>query len=250
MGKIFKRLAHKLLIVLMLSAILTTVGYAAAGQASAEEDASKSTASSVVAQPIEGPSVAQKLGSRAKTSWPWYVARGSGLVAAGCLVVLLLSGIGQISGYTFRLLDPITAWASHRALGIAFGVAVLIHMFSLLFDHFVPFNVWQILVPWLSDYKPVTIWGMHLGSLYVALGVLSFYLIALVVITSLLWVEKKPALWKLVHLMSYVIMLFVFVHALYIGTDTGDGLARALWIFAGVVIAVACVHRLWRAKTI
>lgn len=204
----------------------------------------------IVVQTIPGPSVAQKLSARTKTSWPWYLARGSGIIAAITLVILMLSGIGQVTGYTFRILDPLTAWASHRALGITFALSILVHMFSLLFDHFAPFNLWQLLVPWLSDYKPVTLFGFHLGSFYVALGVLAFYGAFIVVITSLLWVEKKPYMWKLIHLVSYLLIFFVFIHALYLGTDLTHGIFRLLWIASGLAIAYASIHRLWRAKTV
>lgn len=212
--------------------------------------AATSSGGNIIVQTIPGPTVAQKLTERTKSSWSWYVARGSGLVAAAALIVLILSGIGQVTGYTYRFLDPLTAWASHRALGIAFGVSVLIHITSLLFDHFVPFNVWQILVPWLSTYRPAVVFGMHLGSLWVALGVLAFYGVVLVIVTSLLWVEKKPYTWKLFHLLVYAIALFVFVHALYLGTDLVHGFYRWLWIMLGIITALAVLHRLWRAKTI
>jgi methionine sulfoxide reductase heme-binding subunit len=203
----------------------------------------------VVVQDIPGPSVAQKFTTRAKTSWPWFLVRGSGIIAAVTLLLLMLSGIGQITGDTFRFLEPLTAWASHRALGLTFGVAVLVHMFGLLFDTFVPFTILQILVPWLSHYKPVTIFGMHLGSLYVALGVLTFYGTVLVIVSSLLWVEKKPTLWKWIHISSYMLMAFTFVHALYLGTDLSHGFFRLLWVLLAAVIAAASIIRLLRAKT-
>lgn len=204
----------------------------------------------VVVQTIPGPTVAEKITSRTKLSWPWYVTRASGLVAAVSLVVLMLSGIGQVTGHTFRFLDPLTAWASHRALGIAFGVSVLIHMFSLLFDHFIHFNLLQLFIPWLSDYKTVVVFGLQLGSLYVALGVLAFYGVLVVIVSSLLWVEKKPYLWKFIHLISYIVIFFVFIHGLYLGTDLLHGIFRWLWIFLGIVVAISALVRLWRAKTI
>jgi hypothetical protein len=211
--------------------------------------ASAANSGDVVVQTVEGESVGKKLGTKAKSSWPWYVIRGSGMVAAIALTVLILSGIGQVTGYTYRFLDPLTAWASHRALGITFGVAVLVHMFSLLFDHFIPFNIFQLFVPWLSNYKPAIIFGMHVGSLWVALGVIAFYLAGIVVITSLIWVEKKPYLWKYLHLLSYLIILFVFVHALYLGTDLSHGIIRTIWWVSGAGIVAAVLHRAWRAYT-
>lgn len=243
----FKQLVKATMYGLCAVAILASIAtIAGVSTASAESNSS----SAATAQPLAGTSVAQRLTERAKTSWPWYVTRGSGLVAAAALVMLLLSGIGQVTGYSFTFLDPITAWATHRALGIAFGLAVIAHLLSLLFDHFVPFTIWQLLVPWLSPYKPLTVGNVHLGSFYVALGVLAFYLVAIVIITSLLWVEKKPYLWKLIHLLSYIIMLLVFVHALYLGSDLAHGIFRLLWVLLVVGIAGAGVYRLWRVKTI
>jgi len=208
------------------------------------------SAGNIVVQNIPGPSVVEQLTNRVLGSWPWYLVRASGIVAAIVLVILMLSGIGLVTGHTFRFLEPITAWASHKALGIVFGISVLIHMIGLLFDHFVPFDIPTLLVPWLSSYKLVTIFGLQMGSLFVALGVLAFYGLILVVITSLLWIEKKPFLWKIIHLLSYLVMVFVFIHALYLGTDLASGLWRWVWIASGVIVAAAVVARLLRAKTI
>ena len=212
--------------------------------------AADSSSSNIVVQTIPGPTVADKLSSRAKGSWSWYVARASGLVAAAALVILMVSGVGQVTGFTYKFLEPLTAWATHRALGITFGIAVLVHMFSLLFDHFVPFNIFQIFIPWLSHYKPAIVAGIRLGSLWVALGVLAFYIIAIVIITSLVWVDKKPYTWKILHLLSYLAMLFVFVHALYLGSDLAHGFMRLLWVVLGFGVVLTTLHRLWRAKTV
>ena len=208
------------------------------------------TNAEILVQTVPGPTISEKVSSRAKSSWSWYITRASGLFAALSLIILMVSGIGQVTGYTYRFLEPLTDWASHRALGITFGISILLHVFSLLFDHFVPFNIAQLFIPWLSGYKPVTIWGVHLGSLYVALGVIAFYLIAGVIITSLTWVDKKPATWKLIHLLSYFALLLVFIHALYLGTDLAHGVFRFVWVCLGLVTILFCLHRLWRAKTV
>lgn len=206
--------------------------------------------SDVIVQTIPGETVAEKITKRTKTSWPWYLSRASGLVAAVSLVILMLSGIGQVTGVTFKFLEPLTAWATHRALGIAFSVSIFLHIFSLLFDHFININILHLFIPWLSDYKPVTIFGLKLGSLYIALGVLALYGSIIVVLSSLLWVDKKPYIWKLIHLLSYAVMLMVFVHALYLGTDLMHGWLRWLWISVGLGVVIAIIHRLKRAKTL
>jgi len=237
-----RKLLGLILIVAAVSGLLSL--------APATVHADQTNPGSVVVQTIPGDKLSDRFTTRAKSTWPWYVARASGLIAAASLVILILSGIGQITGQTFKVLDPLTSWASHRALGIAFGLAVLVHIISLLFDHFVQFSIWQVLVPWLSHYRPATWFGVHLGSFYVALGVISFYIIALIIITSLLWVEKKPHTWKIIHLLTYAVILLVFVHGLYIGTDLAHGIFRWLWIVLNITVLLAIFARLWRARTI
>ncbi len=211
--------------------------------------AQSSDSPDIIVSPVKGPSVGQRLSTRAKQSWPWYITRASGLVAAVVLVVLILSGVGLITGYTFKLLEPLTAWATHRALGILFGVSVLIHGTALLFDKYVPFTIAQVLLPFASNYRPVTIAGHHLGSLYVALGIIAGYLLLAMIISSLLWIDKKPHTWKAFHFLAYLVMIFVFFHALYLGTDLAHGVFRIIWIIFGIVVAIAIIFRLRRARS-
>jgi predicted ferric reductase len=195
-------------------------------------------------------SVAHGLMERVEISWPWYLTRASGLVAAASFVILMLSGIGLVTGHTFSFWEPLTAWASHRALGITFSVAVLLHIFSLYFDNFVPFSFVSLLVPFTSSYKTTQLFGYSVGSLWVALGVLSLYITIAIMGTSLLWIEKKPKLWKFTHILSYVGMIFVFIHSLYLGTDLAHGLLRWLWILGALTVLYASLARLWRVKTL
>jgi sulfoxide reductase heme-binding subunit YedZ len=215
----------------------------------ANVSAANSTADSSTALVVTSHSSGfQQVITKTKLSWPWYVTRASGLVAAGLLIILIIFGIGLVTGYTYRLMEPVTAWAVHRALGIALGVSIVIHGGVLLFDKYTPFGLLQILVPFASHYQPVTIWGVHLGSLYVAFGVLAFYAAAIVILSSLMWVEKKPATWRLLHYTGYLLVLLVFLHGLYLGTDLKHGIFRDLWIAGGIAIVAAGVFRLRLAR--
>lgn len=207
-------------------------------------------ATGIIIEGTDDSSVEAQIASRVEKSWPWYLTRASGIVAAISLFWLMLSGIGQITGHTFKFLQPITAWATHKALGIAFLGAVVIHIGALLFDRFVSFNVVDLLVPFASNYKQVSIAGHSFGSLYVALGVVSLYMTIVIVATSILVIDKTPRFWKLSHLLSYLVMAFVFVHALFLGTDTSNGWLRIVWVVVGVVILGATVARLRRANTL
>lgn len=204
----------------------------------------------VIVPAIQGPSIVTNLKNRAKTAWPWYITRASGIVAAILLVILVLSGVGLITGYSFKFLEPLNAWATHRAMGLAFFVAVLVHGFSLLFDSYIRFNLIQVLFPFASNYKEAIIFHHNVGSLYVALGIIAFYLILAIILSSIYWIDKKPHKWKSLHFLTYLVMVFVFIHALYIGTDFISGIFRTLWIVFGIIVAISIFYRLSRAKSI
>ncbi len=210
----------------------------------------QNTQNNVVVTPIPDNSITNRLINKLEISWPWYLTRASGMVAGISLVILMLSGVGLITGHTFSFFEPLTAWASHRALGITFAVAVTLHVVALYFDNFVPFSIIDLLVPFASTYKRIEIFGLSVGSLYVALGVLSLYIAAAITLTSLFWIEKAPKTWKVTHILSYLAVIMVFFHALFLGTDLAGGIFRVLWIVLAGVVAYACLARLWRAKSV
>jgi len=209
-----------------------------------------SSASNIIVETVPDSSISFALLDRVKHSWPWYVTRASGLLAGVLLVILMLSGTGFITGGTYRFLEPITAWATHKALGIALTVSVLIHIVALYFDTFVHFDIASLLIPFASDFGSVELLGTSFGSLYVALGIFGFYIFLAVVVTSLVWINSRQATWKVIHIFSYLACLFVFIHGLNIGTDLSQGLPRFFWWFSFVLVTYATFKRLWRVKTV
>jgi predicted ferric reductase len=184
-----------------------------------------------------------------KNSWSWYISRASGLIAAVLLALLMASGVGLLTGLTYRILEPLPAWAAHRAIGLSFGITVLVHIFSLLFDKYIGFDMFDLLVPFKNAYKPTVIAGHQVG-LNMALGIIAFYLILAIVVTSLLWVHSKPRPWHIVHYLSYIALGLVFVHGLFMGTDLKKGAARVLWVALTIALLFFMLPRLRRAWTI
>lgn len=184
-------------------------------------------------------------------SWPWYIVRAAGFVAAGLLFLLMFSGIGQVTGFTYRFIEPIKAWALHKALAFALAASIAVHVLFLLIDKYLPFTIQQILVPFASDYSnKVPLFGLALGGAAVALGVLAMYGVALIILSSLGWIDTKKGVWRILHYLGYVVMLFVFLHALAAGSDLKYGTFRAAWIAVGLVLVIAVISRLWRAGTL
>jgi sulfoxide reductase heme-binding subunit YedZ len=184
-------------------------------------------------------------------TWPWYLTRASGLTAAALLILLMFSGIGQVTGLWYRFAEPVTAWAIHKALGYALAVAIAIHGGTLLIDHFLPFSLIQVFVPFASTYSnKVPLFGLALGVLGVAVGILAMYGIAVIIVSSLVWVESKKRTWKLLHYVSYGVIILVFLHGLLVGTDLKHGAFRLLWLSAAGLVALAILIRLWRVGTL
>lgn len=187
---------------------------------------------------------------RVDTSWRWYVIRAAGLVAAGLIILLMLSGIGQVTGLTYRFIEPVKAWAIHKALAIALCISIAIHVLFLVLDKFIPFTWPQVLLPFLSHYNNGTAVGnVALGWWAVTFGVLAMYGVIIVVASSLGWINTKRRTWRWLHYVSYAVLALVLLHGIYIGTDIRYGTFRTAWIVAGIGVLLAILSRLRRIGT-
>jgi hypothetical protein len=180
----------------------------------------------------------------------WYIIRASGLTAVALLILVTLLGVGQVTGWTYRLWPPVKAWAIHKALSLALTGAVAVHVLTLLFDKVHPATILQLLVPfWLQYSNNTALVGMPFGPLAIGLGIVAVYLLATVVISSLYLIDRSSRLWHWLHYSSYILAGTVFIHVLYAGSDFKSGPARWLWIVTGLVILAGLAGRLWRAGT-
>ncbi len=188
---------------------------------------------------------------RVQTSWEWYIIRAAGFVSAGLLILLMLSGIGQVTGMTYRVIEPVKAWALHKAMALALCISLFIHVLFILFDKFVPFTIPQVLVPFLSHNNNGTSFlGFALGSLAVGFGVLAMYGIVIIVLSSLGWIDSRKTTWRWLHYLGYVVMPLVFLHGLYEGTDLKHGFLRIVWLTLFFIIVLGIASRLRRVGSL
>lgn len=197
--------------------------------------------------------MAVSVSERVSSSWPWYLLRASGLLAAILLFTLIISGIGMVTGWTYRITEPTKAWTIHKALAYGLLACVLIHMTTLLIDNYMSFTLSQLFIPFTSTYSNNTkLLGIDFKIFAVADGVLAFYGIILVVGSSLgwlKWIENKKRLWHWLHYASYVVVLLMFIHSLNTGTDLKSGWLRSIWIILLIFVIMSVVSRLRRAGT-
>ncbi len=167
--------------------------------------------------------------------WPWYMARTSGIVSYLLLFLLIISGSGIKTSSLFRLVSPTTAWLNHRYLGIALTFSTIIHLGSLLADNFLKFTVIDILIPFISSFKP----------LYLSLGIIGFYLFLAIIISSIFYMNRLPKIWRVLHYLTYPAFIILFIHGYFIGTDTTTNLMQLIYLTTGIIVALQFSYRLY-----
>jgi DMSO/TMAO reductase YedYZ heme-binding membrane subunit len=157
----------------------------------------------------------------------WYVARATGVMAWGLSTAAVLWGLFLHTRALGR--KPAAPWLLdlHRHLGGLTVLFVLAHMGALVADSFVHFGWAELLVPMASSWQP--------GA--VALGIVAFYGLLAVELTSLAKKRISKKVWVRVHLSAYLTFVLATAHGVWAGTDMNN---RAIQVAtaAGLVALV------------
>jgi DMSO/TMAO reductase YedYZ heme-binding membrane subunit len=168
----------------------------------------------------------------------WYLARAAGIIAWLFITASVLWGIFLSTEIFPRHRRPAWLLDLHRALG-GLSVAFLgVHIAALVADNYVHFGVVDILVPFASAWKP---WQ-------VALGVLAFWALLAVEVTSLAMKRLPKRVWRAIHMSSYLTFLLTSLHGTFAGTDATNPMYVITSIVATVALVAAVCYRLlsWR----
>jgi predicted ferric reductase len=177
----------------------------------------------VVVLPIWLPSLSASMpGANAKMFW--YLARSSGFVAYGLLWLAMALGL-MITNKMARLWNKGPVIYDLHQYASLLGLAIaLFHALILMGDSYVSYTPYTVLVPFASEgYRP----------LWVGIGQVSFYLLALV---ALSFYVRKPigrTLWRWIHGLSFAVFVLALAHGIWSGTDTGTVWGQAIYWFSG-----------------
>lgn len=153
----------------------------------------------------------------------WYVARATGLVAWALAVGSLLLGLALAT----RAMGPKPKgpWLLdlHRWFGGLAVVFTAAHIGALIADSYVSFDLADALVPFAADWQP--------GA--VAWGVIAFWLMLAIEVTSLGMRRIPKRLWRAVHLTSYGLAVMATLHGVTAGTDVGH--PAVAWAVLGAI---------------
>lgn len=167
--------------------------------------------------------------------WPWYISRASAIAAYLLLFLLIISGILIKTSIAFRFLSPTTAWVNHRLIALSLSFTVLIHISSLLFDKYAKFTVADLLIPFSTNFKP----------LYVALGIIGLYLLIIIMISSIYYIDKHPKIWRRLHYLTYPLFILIAFHGFFAGTDSGTALMQIIYLSTGIISGLLMLYRIY-----
>lgn len=144
-------------------------------------------------------------------SLSWIGIRALGITAYLALSIEVLLGLALSTGY----LDP---WARrpwvavlHRVLSVTALLTVAGHALLLLADRTVEFGWADLLIPFVSRYRPFAI----------GLGVLGLYALVTLEVSSWLRRWTGAALWRRLHTLAFGLYVAATFHGILSGSDSG-----------------------------
>ena len=172
------------------------------------------------------------------TQLTWDVARAGGFVAWGLAAASVVWGLA-ISSRIART-RPWPAWLLdlHRFLGGIAVVFVVVHVAAILADSYTSIGLTNVLVPLTGTWHPLA----------VAWGIVAFYALLAVELTSLARSRLSLRVWRRVHFASFAVFVTSTIHALTAGTDARS--APFLDVMIGVcsVVLALLVVRITRYR--
>jgi DMSO/TMAO reductase YedYZ heme-binding membrane subunit len=164
----------------------------------------------------------------------WDVARAGGLVAWGLATASVVWGLVLSTRLARR--RPWPAWFldAHRVLAALAVTFTVVHVLAILADGYTDFGLADVLVPFASSWHPVA----------VAWGIVAFYLLLAVELTSLVRGRIPRRWWRRVHLASFALFAVATVHAVTAGTDAVSAVVLGVIVVGALPVAALTAIRL------
>jgi predicted ferric reductase len=163
----------------------------------------------------------------------WYLTRAAGIMTYMLLWLSTVWGLAIPSKIFSDVLHGEFAFDFHQFISLLALGFLGLHIFVLTGDRYLPYSLAQVLIPFISPYRPV----------WVGIGSLALYLSLLVTITFYLKKRIGTKAFRYIHYSSLVAYLFAVLHGLFAGTDSS--LPAMLVMYAATFLAVVFLTAYW-----
>ena len=150
------------------------------------------------------------------------------------LTVVVALGIGARSGKPAFNLPRFAVSLLHRNAALLAVVFLAAHVIGLLFDPYAQLRLFDVVVPFVGNYRP----------LWQGLGTVGFDLLVAIVVTSLLRNRIGARAWRAIHWLAYLCWPVALLHGLGTGSDNGAWWLWTISLTCACVVAAAVVWRL------
>lgn len=168
--------------------------------------------------------------------WIWYLTRSSALIGFFLLYLSIFFGIAIRNPLLRKIISPIYSLDIHGWISLQALLFVLLHGVSLLFDEFLAFDLANVFLPFSNLSENAIKSGVN--PIYLAMGIVAFYLMIALIVSSYLRKYIKFWIWRLIHLFNIILWIFVIFHALKLGTDMKNEIVRNIFIYANGFLAL------------
>jgi predicted ferric reductase len=162
----------------------------------------------------------------------WYVTRAAGLTSYILLWLSMVWGMAISTKILTPTVEGSYSYDFHEFLSLLGLGFVLLHVIVLALDKYLPFSIFQILVPFIDSYRP----------LWVGLGIIGFYIFLLVTVTFYMRQAIGPQAFRSIHVLSLLGYLGATLHGLFAGTDSALAITKFIYIGTFLVVVFLTVY--------
>ena len=163
----------------------------------------------------------------------WYISRAAGLMGYLLFWLSTIWGFAVSSKILDAFLERSFTYDFHEHLSLLSIGFILLHVAVLLFDKYEPLSMLEILVPFVSAYRPF----------WVGIGIIGFYLTILVTITFYIRDRISMQAFRKIHYLSIAAFIGSFAHSLYSGTDST--ITWVQWMYWGTFLSTVFFGLQW-----
>ncbi|MCL4507266.1 MAG: ferric reductase-like transmembrane domain-containing protein [Chloroflexi bacterium] len=132
-----------------------------------------------------------------------------------------------------RVLHRTFTFDFHEFISLLSIGFLILHIVILTGDQYMPYSIAQILIPFISPYRPV----------WVGVGVISFYLILLVSVTFYIRSRITMKAFRVIHWASFIAYITAAAHSIFSGTDSP--LAMSELMYVGTFLVIVFMTAYW-----
>lgn len=169
-----------------------------------------------------------------ENSWAWYITRATALISFALLYIVVFFGLTVRLPFLNKIFSPLASLRVHAWLSVQALAFAAVHGISLVFDKFLKFTIADVFIPFSSYFE----------TNMVALGVISFYVMLLLILTSYFRRLMSHKIWRISHFLNIALYVIVIIHALNLGTDLKSGTGRDIFIWSNFFLGMLFVANL------